>query len=170
MIDSGCPVAIVARYDQSCKEVPIRRLARVTITDERRKQQNQWARLTWSVRKIVVEMVRSARLWKTWESRIPQRERRWIGNEQNYSVATGWMNSKQTQATVRCIVKNEVQTIVQSTWKRAEKWWKERECISTRYEARLITSYLDKSLLGWVSRSEERRVGKECRSRWSPYH
>src|SRR5258706_13666505 len=28
--------------------------------------------------------------------------------------------------------------------------------------------------LGWIgfglSRSEERRVGKECRSRWSPYH
>ena len=24
--------------------------------------------------------------------------------------------------------------------------------------------------LGRVSRSEERRVGKECRSRWSPYH
>src|SRR6266478_733712 len=22
----------------------------------------------------------------------------------------------------------------------------------------------------WLSRSEERRVGKECRSRWSPYH
>ena len=22
----------------------------------------------------------------------------------------------------------------------------------------------------WASRSEERRVGKECRSRWSPYH
>ena len=22
----------------------------------------------------------------------------------------------------------------------------------------------------WVIRSEERRVGKECRSRWSPYH
>ena len=22
----------------------------------------------------------------------------------------------------------------------------------------------------WSSRSEERRVGKECRSRWSPYH
>src|SRR5256885_7297372 len=22
----------------------------------------------------------------------------------------------------------------------------------------------------WVRRSEERRVGKECRSRWSPYH
>ena len=25
------------------------------------------------------------------------------------------------------------------------------------------------SLLGLI-RSEERRVGKECRSRWSPYH
>ena len=24
--------------------------------------------------------------------------------------------------------------------------------------------------LGCVDRSEERRVGKECRSRWSPYH
>ena len=22
----------------------------------------------------------------------------------------------------------------------------------------------------WYMRSEERRVGKECRSRWSPYH
>src|SRR3712207_9593037 len=22
----------------------------------------------------------------------------------------------------------------------------------------------------WILRSEERRVGKECRSRWSPYH
>ena len=31
------------------------------------------------------------------------------------------------------------------------------------------------SILGWYNphtkeRSEERRVGKECRSRWSPYH
>ena len=24
--------------------------------------------------------------------------------------------------------------------------------------------------IGVVNRSEERRVGKECRSRWSPYH
>src|SRR6266702_6241924 len=26
------------------------------------------------------------------------------------------------------------------------------------------------ALVATVSRSEERRVGKECRSRWSPYH
>ena len=25
-------------------------------------------------------------------------------------------------------------------------------------------------LAWWIPRSEERRVGKECRSRWSPYH
>ena len=27
-----------------------------------------------------------------------------------------------------------------------------------------------KSHPAWTGRSEERRVGKECRSRWSPYH
>ena len=26
------------------------------------------------------------------------------------------------------------------------------------------------SIIGEIERSEERRVGKECRSRWSPYH
>src|SRR2546423_7773493 len=26
------------------------------------------------------------------------------------------------------------------------------------------------TVLLWLGRSEERRVGKECRSRWSPYH
>ena len=25
-------------------------------------------------------------------------------------------------------------------------------------------------LCAYIDRSEERRVGKECRSRWSPYH
>ena len=28
----------------------------------------------------------------------------------------------------------------------------------------------DPALLAQYPRSEERRVGKECRSRWSPYH
>ena len=30
-------------------------------------------------------------------------------------------------------------------------------------------SYIDYAM-SVISRSEERRVGKECRSRWSPYH
>ena len=29
--------------------------------------------------------------------------------------------------------------------------------------------YYDKEIIR-MARSEERRVGKECRSRWSPYH
>ena len=28
----------------------------------------------------------------------------------------------------------------------------------------------EKTLTTVIERSEERRVGKECRSRWSPYH
>ena len=32
---------------------------------------------------------------------------------------------------------------------------------------RFIIPYFDPVFIG---RSEERRVGKECRSRWSPYH
>ena len=33
----------------------------------------------------------------------------------------------------------------------------------------LVCSYFD-STSTVMERSEERRVGKECRSRWSPYH
>ena len=33
-------------------------------------------------------------------------------------------------------------------------------------------AFIDNGINGWNRRrrSEERRVGKECRSRWSPYH
>src|SRR2546429_9667921 len=34
----------------------------------------------------------------------------------------------------------------------------------------VIAATLDPGSLGYSERSEERRVGKECRSRWSPYH
>ena len=36
----------------------------------------------------------------------------------------------------------------------------------------LISAFqqIQESLPGLERRSEERRVGKECRSRWSPYH
>src|SRR2546421_12635971 len=37
------------------------------------------------------------------------------------------------------------------------------------YLALSINVYLESTVFG-VFRSEERRVGKECRSRWSPYH
>ena len=40
--------------------------------------------------------------------------------------------------------------------------------IHGNYEA--LTKVLADIDLQKVDRSEERRVGKECRSRWSPYH
>ena len=43
--------------------------------------------------------------------------------------------------------------------------------LSILQESRASLSYLLKnSTYGTAPRSEERRVGKECRSRWSPYH
>src|SRR2546430_10113158 len=47
--------------------------------------------------------------------------------------------------------------------------------LPTTTEAPLPTSRLRMSPVGFAAvgrrtRSEERRVGKECRSRWSPYH
>ena len=33
-----------------------------------------------------------------------------------------------------------------------------------------LIGMLDDFAKNWLARSEERRVGKECRSRWSPYH
>ena len=35
---------------------------------------------------------------------------------------------------------------------------------------KLTQGELEALLIGLGERSEERRVGKECRSRWSPYH
>src|SRR3712207_9296315 len=37
----------------------------------------------------------------------------------------------------------------------------------SNFDAAVALSVL---VLGFAFRSEERRVGKECRSRWSPYH
>ena len=44
------------------------------------------------------------------------------------------------------------------------------ESASIANQRDMLEKYCEKQ--GWevVARSEERRVGKECRSRWSPYH
>ena len=34
----------------------------------------------------------------------------------------------------------------------------------------VLTILMKVGIIGSYYRSEERRVGKECRSRWSPYH
>jgi len=45
-------------------------------------------------------------------------------------------------------------------------WWSDQQTLGGRREDYGISAGRG---LGF-SRSEERRVGKECRSRWSPYH
>src|SRR5471030_314406 len=37
-------------------------------------------------------------------------------------------------------------------------------------QVKTMARYVFQTESKWVMRSEERRVGKECRSRWSPYH
>src|SRR5258708_30968399 len=41
---------------------------------------------------------------------------------------------------------------------------------NARTRTRRIASFLESFVFDVRERSEERRVGKECRSRWSPYH
>src|SRR5258707_3595085 len=46
-------------------------------------------------------------------------------------------------------------------------------CRSSSFNSSKVVAALAKAagaVVGQVVRSEERRVGKECRSRWSPYH
>src|SRR5258706_11744998 len=54
-------------------------------------------------------------------------------------------------------------------------WWElEREPVRVRELHRLLDDLdfraLKRRFASEIARSEERRVGKECRSRWSPYH
>ena len=48
------------------------------------------------------------------------------------------------------------------------------EVVNNRFELVMMASKRARQLANGVQatldRSEERRVGKECRSRWSPYH
>ena len=60
----------------------------------------------------------------------------------------------------------------------ADKFRRVGECANTEsanneHQLYLQLSYLEEGFIQdprGIIRSEERRVGKECRSRWSPYH
>ena len=45
-----------------------------------------------------------------------------------------------------------------------------KEFDKERYDVRVVIPNYTCMKQEWKERSEERRVGKECRSRWSPYH
>ena len=56
----------------------------------------------------------------------------------------------------------------------AENWHQVKEILehAIEHSADEREAFIEEKCSGDVSltRSEERRVGKECRSRWSPYH
>ena len=62
------------------------------------------------------------------------------------------------------------------TWKQpkyplTDEWIKKMWYIYTiEYYSAIKRNEIGSFLETWMDRSEERRVGKECRSRWSPYH
>ena len=45
-----------------------------------------------------------------------------------------------------------------------------REVLSNVISSQIAIHTLYGGVVPEIARSEERRVGKECRSRWSPYH
>ena len=53
-------------------------------------------------------------------------------------------------------------------WKRIRRL--EDEGIIRKRVALLDSDKIGGGIMVFISRSEERRVGKECRSRWSPYN
>ena len=63
--------------------------------------------------------------------------------------------------------------------KQVIKTWSRRSTIYPQFVGHTIAVhdgrkhvpvYVTEDMVGHKLRSEERRVGKECRSRWSPYH
>src|SRR3712207_9167261 len=44
------------------------------------------------------------------------------------------------------------------------------DIISSYFVPTVIVIAIISAISWYIARSEERRVGKECRSRWSPYH
>ena len=68
----------------------------------------------------------------------------------------------QMEAAKKGIITPEMQTVAAKEYMEPEKL---RELVAKGWVA--IPANVNHTSL---SRSEERRVGKECRSRWSPYH
>ncbi len=68
-------------------------------------------------------------------------------------------------AVQRATGRSRAKTIVEDAQREAEVIMKDKLLEAREQELR-IKSEAEKT----ANRSEERRVGKECRSRWSPYH
>ena len=78
-----------------------------------------------------------------------------------WSLGTTSFRTKNFNKTIE-----EQLSLLDEFWKLEEnksKSWSGNKDLQTRY-------YDFMQSKDFVERSEERRVGKECRSRWSPYH
>src|SRR5215217_9400493 len=71
----------------------------------------------------------------------------------------------QAEDGIRDIGVTGVQTCALPIWRPGPSYWRRRRDSITPDRWRWV-----RSRSRTPSRSEERRVGKECRSRWSPYH
>ena len=68
--------------------------------------------------------------------------------------------------------------LTDNTWEQLQSTMKSHGCHTWKNDRQVMEAILWKLRTGapWrdipseLCRSEERRVGKECRSRWSPYH
>ena len=78
----------------------------------------------------------------------------------------------------KCLLREMAEADAKMIEKYKEAIKKEDQVSESEYERRLTVcktcELLNAGTCGacgcYVERSEERRVGKECRSRWSPYH
>src|SRR5256885_5879510 len=110
-----------------------------------------------------------------------------IANELAISAGR-WFFFFQAEDGIRDYKVTGVQTCALPIWQyqvgNAKMSWPERACASAAMVIRFLLpcdgmksietstfSFAAQALtIASVARSEERRVGKECRSRWSPYH
>src|SRR2546426_4713824 len=72
-----------------------------------------------------------------------------------------------------CVIVSQVLTVPQVNLGGSPVEWAEKPQLSTmpgKYCSNAIENWGQRLKTNSESRSEERRVGKECRSRWSPYH
>ena len=70
--------------------------------------------------------------------------------------------------------------IAAAYWATNKIWWSKKVYVYSNATYFYMTRFIICMIAGFVTipiallqtliRSEERRVGKECRSRWSPYH
>ena len=83
------------------------------------------------------------------------------GQKRDHGCSVNFIRTKESQLTQRGVHSNiePFEHLCNGTRLDSETGLVERNADVTKEQERAVSS-----------RSEERRVGKECRSRWSPYH